>query len=214
MISLNIMTSLKNKLIAFHTYWFRSFEDPLMWVSNRATTRDTHLKNKYSELHTIISTMTTSEIIKFLQDNNNNMRLCISIILLLDQVSRQLYRDNCKAFKFDSKCQKIAKYIDDIHDMNSINNIYYYCFWILVFEHSTNLTIHKFIRTKIVNKLKIERNNTKNTNILKEMLLYLDKHTVVLKQFGNYPKRKLICKQPLTKAEKHYVETSNKGLPF
>jgi uncharacterized protein (DUF924 family) len=214
-------TELKEKLLQFHNYWFSSFDDPIIWFSKLAEKRDKFLKLKYTDLHTTISNMTIKNIKLFLKNNKNDLKLYISIIILLDQVSRQIYRGSCKAYKYDKKCLSIAKHLNKVHNMVDIHlrykkhnkMLYYYYFWVIVYEHSEDIKEHDYIRNNIITRINTTTNKDDIVK-LKEMIYYLDEHTKILKKYGNYPKRKLYCNIPITDEEKYYIENSNTEMPF
>jgi uncharacterized protein (DUF924 family) len=207
---------MKSKLLEFRRYWYRSFDDPLDWFGPEAVSRDSHLQRKYGNFHEMLSEMKTNDFYEFLSTNGNNKRFFISILILLDQVSRQLHRNDCNAFINDAKARRIARYMCKHFDMTNPEEITLteFCFWMMVFEHSENMKDHEFIR-EILELRIIRTEEKKDVKVLKErMLYYLDEHTKVLKEFGYYPKRKIVCGVRLNKKEKEYIERRNKNLPF
>lgn len=213
---------IKEQLIQLHNYWFSSFDNPTKWFSKLAEKRDKFLKLKYMELHTFFTKAKIRDIKYFLSCNNNDLKLCMSIIILLDQVSRQIYRNSCKAYQFDKKCLSIARYVNKIHNMVDIhlyskkhNNklIYYYYFWVIVYEHSENITDHEYIKKNIITRINTTTNKD-DIEKLQELLYYLNEHTKVLRKFGSYPKRKLHCNMSINDKEKNYIENNNTDLPY
>lgn len=205
------MSSLREQLLYFLNYWFSSFDDPLIWFSPRAKSRDKHLKLKYLSLHNTFSKMSLREIYKFIEKNDNDYRLFLSIIILLDQVSRQIYRNSCNAFTQDKVARRLSRRFLKFYNFKDMN-LYHFCFIVVVFEHSENVADHLFIKKLLQER--INENNRHEYKTLREMMVYLDKHTDVLIDFGYYPKRKIVCGKKLSQKDLLYIHTQNIGQPF
>lgn len=206
---------LKKDLLQFYKYWFTSFKNPADWFSPQAKSRDNHLKRKYSLLHNLISSMKWREIKQFIEITNHNTKIYISIIILLDQVSRQLYRDSCRAFQQDKIAIKVCDLFYKTYNVLDITplNVNEFEFWAMPYEHSESLSHHQFIREIIKKRIQNETYLT-NKNKLNLFMKYLDKHTQVLLKFGYYPKRKIQCKKRLNKEDLDYISNENKGFNF
>ena len=202
-------------IINFFKYWKTSFSNPYDWFTAKAKSRDNHLRKKYNYIHKELSVCPLRDIYTMIEKHDYDKRLYIGILILLDQVSRQLYRNDCLAFSNDAKARRIARHMCKKYNMTDLKEIttFEFCFWMIVFEHSENLSDHIFIRDILDTRIK-NTSCKKDKAILDEMMQYLDAHTIVLKRFGYYPKRKLVCGKRLNENDKHYIENENKGLPF
>ena len=127
----------------------------------------------------------------------NNVDECLALIILLDQFSRNLFRNNSKAFSMDNKAQQIAigaikkKY----HENLAQNKI---IFIFLPFMHSEKLNDQVYCGKLIDTYLK------KHSDY-KDIKKYAQLHEDIIKKFERFPYRNKVLKRKSTKKEQEYL---------
>lgn len=130
----------------------------------------------------------------------------IAFIILLDQMPRQIYRNNKKAFAFDEKVMKFTdkgfeNYIDKLKDVEIL-------FAFMPYIHTEN-NIYKTKGQELINKIEkqLGRDNKVFINIKKNY----ENHKKVLDKFGRFPKRNIVLNRLSSIEEKNYLnERKNK----
>ena len=131
----------------------------------------------------------------------DNAKECLALIIVLDQFSRNLFRNNSKAYAMDKKARLIANetidrgYIEEL----STDEI---LFIILPLIHSEDLSDHTHFY-KLFNiyfKDHIKFNEAKKMNNL---------HTDIIKRFGRYPYRNKVLNRESTEEEIEYLNTTH-----
>ena len=129
----------------------------------------------------------------------------LSLIILLDQFTRNLYRDTPRAFSGDSfalyaSLQGIDNKIDET--LSPIERVFFY----LPLEHSEdihiqNLSMNHFheLRTEVSSEYK---------NIIEGCYSWAEKHYEIIKEFGRFPHRNKILGRPSTKEELELLKDS------
>ena len=120
----------------------------------------------------------------------------MALIILLDQFSRNLYRNDPKAFKFDYKTRLIVNEAINRGDLNLINDNEKF-FLILPLVHSENISDHIFAHNICDIYLKSHPN-------FEKIKIQFDYHTIAIKKFGRYPHRNKILGRESTDAEKNF----------
>ena len=163
--------------------WFKKDED-----------FDTTLNNNF--MHDYIKAVNNES------DNwRDNPEECVALIMLLDQFSRNFFRNNSKAYKQDRKCLSIVKeaierkYLDCLH-MDKIH------FLLLPLIHSEHISDHK-LGHKLVDEYLI--NHLEYVKIKKAW----NDHTVAIKKFGRYPHRNKILNRKTTNQEELFLKQPN-----
>ena len=136
-----------------------------------------------------------------LEEWQDNPESCLALIILLDQFSRNIYRDNLLAFHYDYKTRLIVNEAIDRGDLENIE-VDKRLFLILPLIHSENISDHIF-----ANKLlEVYLKNHPNYNDIKKQFMY---HTIAIKKFGRYPHRNNILKRESTSEEKKFLSKAN-----
>ena len=126
---------------------------------------------------------------------------CVALVLLLDQLSRNFFRNSFKAYDQDYKCRLIVNeaidrgYLEEL-DKEKIH------FLLLPLIHSEDLSDHVFGHELIDTYLK-DHSEYKN---IKKAWNY---HTTAIKKFGRYPHRNKILNRISTKDEKIFLKQPN-----
>lgn len=136
-----------------------------------------------------------------LEDWQNNPKSCLALIILLDQFSRNLYRDNPLAFAYDYRVRHIVNKAIDRGDLESIE-VNQQFFFILPLIHSEDLNDHIFAHNLCDTYLK---SHPEFINIKKQF----NYHTQAIKKFGRYPHRNKILKRNSTDKEEEFLKSPN-----
>ena len=131
----------------------------------------------------------------------DNPEECVALIILLDQLSRNFYRNNFKAYEQDYKCRLIVNeaidrgYLEDL-DKDKIH------FLLLPLIHSEDISDHIFGHQLVDTYLKdhLEYEKIKKT---------WNDHSVAIKKFGRYPHRNKILNRKLTNKEEEFLTQPN-----
>ncbi len=136
-----------------------------------------------------------------LEDWQDESFSCLALIILLDQFSRNLFRDNPQAFAYDNKTRLIVNEAIDRGDLE-ILNIDEKFFLILPLIHSEDISDHIFAHKLAETYLKKhpEYNNIKKS---------FDYHTIPIKKFGRYPHRNQVLGRKSTNEEKKFLSNPN-----
>ena len=130
-----------------------------------------------------------------------NAKECLALIIILDQFSRNLFRNNPRAFSMDKKARLIANeainwnYISEL----SANEI---LFLILPLIHSEDILDHK-------NFYKLFDTYFKNHPKFEEAKRMNKIHTDIIKRFGRYPYRNKVLGRESTNEEIEYLKTTH-----
>lgn len=123
---------------------------------------------------------------------------CLALIIVLDQFSRNLFRDTPQAFATDPKAliaaqQAVRQGFDQA--LNPSQRIFVY----LPFEHSENLE-HQ------VQSVALFRQLYANAPELEDLLDYTLRHQAVIKRFGRFPHRNRILGRESTPEEIEFLK--------
>ena len=126
---------------------------------------------------------------------------CVALVILLDQFSRNLYRDSSAAFAQDYKTRLIVNeavdrgYLEEL-EQNKIH------FLLMPLIHSEDISDHIFGHKLIETYLK----GHEKYKLIKKAW---DDHTIPIKKFGRYPHRNNILNRTSTIEEKAFLEQPN-----
>ena len=134
-------------------------------------------------------------------DWQDNAEECLALIILLDQFSRNLFRNNSKAFAMDYKVQIISKKaIDKKYHKTLPNNQIIFIF--LPLMHSEELIDQLYCNELIDNYLKDNPN-------YKEIKKFSKIHLDIVKKFGRFPYRNKVLKRKNTIEENEYLNSTH-----
>ncbi|PPR46581.1 MAG: hypothetical protein CFH19_01109 [Alphaproteobacteria bacterium MarineAlpha5_Bin9] len=129
------------------------------------------------------------------QDNPNE---CLALIILLDQFSRNLFRNSSRSFAQDHKSRLIVKegvdrgYLEKM----SLERIH---FFLLPLIHSEDISDHKFGHNLVDTYLK----KHKKYNEIKKVW---NDHSIAIKKFGRYPHRNKLLRRISTSDEENFLK--------
>jgi len=127
-------------------------------------------------------------IINEYDDWQDEPKSCLALIILLDQFSRNLFRNDKKAFEQDHKCRLIVNEAIDRGDLEKLD-INEKLFFLLPLLHSEEISDHTYAH------------NLSNAHLKNHPQIALIKsswkdHTDIIKKFKRYPHRnKLLDRQ-------------------
>jgi len=136
-----------------------------------------------------------------LDDWQDTDRGCLALIILLDQFSRNLFRESGKAFEQDKKARSVLLKIitnNFLDKMNESERL----FALLPLIHSENILDHKKAYELMEKYLK------KHSEIEKTKNFWLD-HTTVIKRFGRYPHRNKVLNRVSSDDEIEFLKSPN-----
>ena len=122
---------------------------------------------------------------------------CVALIILLDQFSRNLFRESSAAFEQDYKTRLIVNeavdrgYLEEL-DQSKIH------FLLMPLIHSEDISDHVFAHKLIDTYLK----SFEHFDKIKKSW---DDHTIPIKKFGRYPHRNKILKRKSTPEEEVFL---------
>lgn len=178
----NNMTNILHKIYLF---WFRKKDNYNKWFYN---------SNKYDEYIKI----NFEKHLIFFKDNYKKyiytIKQVIALIILFDQFSRQIYRNDSRAYSFDHIAKDISLYLVElgiIYKLTENEQL----FALLPIQHSEDIDDLYFLRD-----LLLELGNNKL------FLHHTLEHIKVLEKFGRYPKRNKALNEVSTPEELNYIE--------
>ncbi|WP_047046989.1 DUF924 family protein [Vibrio mexicanus] len=165
-------------------FWFKELEPKQWWVKD--TNLDETIRSRFHNLH-------TQAAVCELSDWRETAKGRLAEIIILDQFSRNLYRDTPSAFAYDALALGLAQEAIRTGDDQALEPIER-SFLYMPFMHSESLTIHEqaivlFTKNGIENNLDFEI-----------------KHKVIIERFGRYPHRNEILGRTSTKEEIEFLK--------
>ena len=128
----------------------------------------------------------------------------LAFIILLDQFSRNIYRNNPRSFKYDPISLDFCK--------NGLNKLFesklktndQRLFFILPLIHCENINEQNLA-------IKILDNQFKNTTKYKEISKFFRRHQEIIEKFGRFPHRNKVLQRKNTKVENEYLNSTHHG---
>ncbi|HDY7531243.1 TPA: DUF924 domain-containing protein [Vibrio vulnificus] len=170
-------------------FWFNELEPKQWWQKDAAF--DSMIKTRFGELH---RQARHGELFKWRETALGSL----AEIIILDQFSRNIYRDEADSFACDSVALALAQFaISKGLDIElSINER---AFMYMPFMHSESKLIHTQA-VKLFEALGVESN-----------LDFELKHKAIIDRFGRYPHRNQILGRQSTSEELEFLKQPNSG---
>ncbi|MCG8494271.1 MAG: DUF924 domain-containing protein [Sneathiellales bacterium] len=121
---------------------------------------------------------------------------CMALLLLFDQFTRNMFRNNPRSFSADAKARAIARHMLEKGFFERLPSIMKK-FAALPFEHSENLDDQK-ISMKLFQEFGDE-----------DDILYAQRHFDIIERFGRFPHRNEVLKRPSTEEELAFLKQPN-----
>lgn len=133
----------------------------------------------------------------------------IAYIILMSQLSRQIYRNTIDEFKNDKKVLLFAEMGYDmyIEQCNSIEKI----FILKTYQNYENKDI-QLLGIQLLEELINKETNISEKNILKTALYHHKEHYKIIKRFGRFPKRNYILNRLSTEDEIDYMDKNENSI--
>jgi len=173
--------------IALCDFWFGAHAKPKWW--DKDADFDAEIRRRFGALQGRAAAGDLSEW-------EETTKGSLALIVLLDQVPRNIYRDTPRAFATDSMALALAKRaIERGHDrdLEPEERLFLY----MPFQHSENLKDQKRCVALI------ESLGTENT------AEYAQRHLEIIERFGRFPHRNRILGRASTDEELAFLETPN-----
>lgn len=143
----------------------------------------------------------------------NTKKGFLAYIILLDQMPRHIYRDNCKSYKFDDIICKFVKlgYLRYINRYSAVEQM----FVLMPLQHSESIEDQKLGISILENLVKNSKSEA-DKKILEEVLFHQKGHYKVIQKYGRFPKRNKFFKGRIsTKEEQEYLKSEkNSKKPY
>jgi uncharacterized protein (DUF924 family) len=187
-------------------YWFGSLTDPSdypsdkasMWFSGKELV-DKEIRDRFSAT---LHQATQNE----LDEWADTPRGRLALIVLLDQFTRNIYRDDGQAFAYDHLARKLAlEGIVKGHDraLYPVERIFFY----LPFEHAENRDL-QVLSVALFQQIVEETSGEMRTKAL-SYLKYAGLHKVIVDRFGRYPHRNKLLGRDSTADEIEFLKQPN-----
>ena len=183
---------MKESVKAILDFWF--VESSLEDLFKRSKDFDQKIRNRFmSDYEKAIDNQ--------YEDWQDDPESCVALIILLDQFSRNLFRDDKQAFAQDYKARLITNeavdrgYLEDIN-LDQKN------FMLLPLLHSEDISDHVYAQN-------LCRTYLKKHPQFNEIKKAWDDHTYVIKKFGRYPHRNKILGRTSTPEEELFLQKPN-----
>jgi uncharacterized protein (DUF924 family) len=170
-------------------FWFEEIDASLWW--KRDDSFDGLLLKRFSEVHAMA---VCCELFAWRKTPAGRL----AEIIVLDQFSRNMFRDSSMAFANDSMALTLAQeaiFVGAEDALSAVQRSFLY----LPFMHSESLPIH-LIAVKLFRKNGIQSN-----------LDFEFKHKQIIERFGRYPHRNSVLGRESTDAEIEYLQKPDAG---
>ena len=136
-----------------------------------------------------------------LDDWQETDRGCLALIILLDQFSRNLFRESSKAFEKDEKARSVLLKIIENNFLDKMNESER-LFALLPLIHSENILDHE-------KAYELMEKYLKNHSDLEKIKKFWVDHTIAIKKFGRYPHRNKILNRVSSDDEIESLKSPN-----
>jgi uncharacterized protein (DUF924 family) len=202
-----------DKINEIHTFWFHGISDatPInkdempfkkWFVKDRRT--DEEIKNHFE-----------STLLKAAEggcgDWEKTEAGTLSLILMFDQFSRNIYRNSPRMFAFDPQalalCQDMIEEGKD-RKMMLIERVFLY----LPLEHSEEISYQEVSLRKFASLAEESKHvNPANTAYYEYTFNYAQRHYDIIKRFGRFPHRNRVLGRVSTKEEEDFLKQPGSG---
>ena len=168
-------------------FWFEEIE-PSQWFA-KSDEFDKVIIERFSEIH--------SKAIKCeLHNWRTEAQGRLAEIIILDQFSRNMFRDSALSFAYDSLALALSQEAISVRadkELTAIERSFLY----IPFMHSESLEIHK-VAMELFKK-----------NGIESSIEYEIKHKEIIERFGRYPHRNEILGRKSTKEELEFMKVNS-----
>ncbi|RYY73388.1 MAG: DUF924 domain-containing protein [Gammaproteobacteria bacterium] len=165
-------------------FWFKEINSQQWWVKDKNF--DQLIGERFSAVHRQAS---MGELFEWRECAEGRL----AEIIVLDQFSRNMFRDRPESFEQDTLALVLAQEAI-FNDLDKVIPIEWRSFMYMPFMHSESLVIHDHA-IKLFGQEGMEFN-----------LDFERKHRVIIEKFGRYPHRNAILKRESTQAELEFLK--------
>lgn len=165
------------------TFWFEELDQKEWWI--KSDELDEKIKKRFGELHHLAKTEKLAEL-------RTSPELRLAEIIVLDQFSRNIFRDTPEAFGSDDLALRLAKEVVELGEdleLSEVKRSFVY----LPYMHSESLEVHDEA-VKLYERLGNENN-----------LKFEHAHRDIILRFGRYPHRNKILGRDSTPEEIEFL---------
>ena len=155
---------------------------------------DAEIRSRFGELH-------AQAAAGKLADWLGSARGELALVIVLDQFSRNLYRDDPRAFAQDGRALAIARnlyFSDRIRELAPVQRL----FVLMPFEHAEDMAIQR----ECVAELEKLVAASPGDKMLETGLDYAKRHAVIIERFGRFPHRNEVLGRESTPEERAFLE--------
>lgn len=168
-------------------FWFQEVE-PSQWFQ-KDLVFDEMIKNRFSVIHQMAS---RCELYTW----RNSAKGRLAEIIVLDQFSRNIYRDTPQAFTADPLALALAQQAVAVGDDKKLNQIER-SFLYMPYMHSESLAIHQ-VATQLYKQ-----------NGIDSSIDFENQHKIIIEKFGRYPHRNEILNRDSSPEEIAFLSEEN-----
>lgn len=170
-------------------FWFEEIDPSLWWSKNE--TFDQRIRDEFADLH---AQAIRCELFAWRKTAEGRL----AEIIVIDQFSRNLFRDSPLSYAYDSLALALSQEAISTESDQALSPIQR-SFLFMPFMHSESLLIHEIALTLY------------RTIGIQSSLDFQMKHHAIIKQFGRYPHRNSILGRASTRAESEYLKQPGSG---
>ncbi|WP_448549386.1 DUF924 family protein [Thalassotalea fusca] len=168
-------------------FWFQELEPEQWWKKDQCV--DRAIEERFGDLHT---QAVKGELFSW----RHHIRGRLAEVIILDQFSRNIFRDQAQSFAYDGMAIVLAQEAiatGQCSELTPIERSFLY----MPYMHSESLPIHE-------EAAKLFADNGIDANYQFEL-----KHKVIIERFGRYPHRNAILGRESTEAELAFLQQPN-----
>lgn len=165
-------------------FWFEEIEPKQWWVKNRSF--DKLIRDRFAEIH---SQASRGELFSW----RNSAEGRLAEVIVLDQFSRNMYRDTAQSFAYDSLALILAQEAVVLGADKAVKKERRPFFY-LPYMHSESSVIHE-VAARLYSELGSDSH-----------ISFEKRHREIIQQFGRYPHRNKILGRRSTQAEGDFLK--------
>jgi len=182
------MNSIALKIFNF---WFNESKPNQWFIRNNEY--DKLIKTKFKNIH-------EKAVKGQLDEWKNTPQECLSLILIIDQFSRNIYRNHENSFKYDSISLNLCKYGLNNSYLDNYENDNQKLFYILPLIHSEKIENQSLA-------IELASNELINHSDFNKIKKFFDRHKEIIEKFNRFPHRNIILNRKSTKEEIAFLKT-------
>lgn len=170
-----------------YNFWFNDLGNPKKWFI-RGKDYDNLIIDKYSEYW-------ERAVLGELYDWQDKSKSCLVLIIIIDQFSRHIYRNDIIKYTFDKRVIRMVyenmEYLDKYNFWEKV-------FFLMPLHHSENIEDHKNLLE--IYDLKFDKTHPNYNGVLRNIKKYYQ----IIKKFNRFPNRNKLLNRENTTEEIKY----------